>query len=101
MEKKHGFCYQNNSLFKIYIEHLERKYADKCEDRRKEIQEKYDRKIKELEDELRDLHEEQVEKKSNEIKNLREQNHHLENYDKQVSADLTIFGSYKNDLKAY
>lgn len=30
-------------IFKIYFEHIERKYADKCDDRKKELEQKYEK----------------------------------------------------------
>ncbi len=72
----------------IYFEHIEKKYADRLEERKKELERRYEKKTADMEAELERLYEEQAEKKESEAKTLKEKNLHMENYDKKMEEIL-------------
>lgn len=78
-------------LIKIYFDHIEKKYCDKLDERKKELQMRYDKKMKDLEDELAQLHEKESELKENQIRQIKEENMRIENFERQVNLFFNIF----------
>lgn len=80
----------------IYFEHIEKKYSDRLDEKKKLLEMKYEKLTRELEAELEAAHKSQAEKKEDEIKAIKEKNMHLESYDNKMEA---ILKDKVNELK--
>ena len=74
----------------MYFDFIEKKYAQKLDDRKREIQQRYEKKLKDLDDELKQQFEKESDKKENEIRLMKEKNMLIENYDKEVDKSNKI-----------
>ncbi|RNA17857.1 hypothetical protein BpHYR1_047980 [Brachionus plicatilis] len=72
----------------IYFDHIEKKYSDKLDERKKELQLRYDKKTKDLEEELAQLYEKETELKENQMRQIKEENLRLENFERQMEKIL-------------